>query len=169
MSGGANTLSAYGIRAPLPTGWEGQFTLLKPQPPNPQAVLNPAMSEVTNPFLHLGNFPLPPNRGAFGTGAVETMNAGNVFMSLLEYSSESVGKALFAPQGLPRGLNPGQFSPNALQRIIPGQGGFQAFFTEAGRAFSLYVVLGGLSQAGTILSQVNQILDGISVSSIGGI
>lgn len=115
------------------------------------------------PFLHLANFPLPPQRGAFGTGAVELMSGPDTLIVLLEYSADSLGTALFAPSRMPRVLHPGAFNPQALQRILPGQGGYQAFFTESGRAFSLYVVLGGLAQAVANLPAVNEVLAGLRI------
>jgi hypothetical protein len=176
------TISGYGITATLPPAWEGRITKLAPVVPTAavsqaaqaaqaaQADLAHtavptagATAEVTMPFLHLANFPLPPRRGAFGTGAVEVMTGTDVLIVLFEYSAASVGTALFAPPRMPRVLHPGAFSPHALQRILPGQGGYQAFFTESGRAFSLYVVLGSLGRAATTLPAVNQVLDGLRI------
>jgi hypothetical protein len=174
------SISGYGITAALPPAWEGRIAKLPPVAPTAaasqaaqaaQADLAPtagpstarATVEVTMPFLHLANFPLPPRRGAFGTGAVELMTGTDVLVVLFEYSAASVGTALFAPPRMPRVLHPGAFSPHALQRILPGQGGYQAFFTESGRAFSLYVVLGSLARAATTLQTVNQVLDGLRI------
>ncbi len=122
-----------------------------------------ATLETTMPFLHLANFPLPPRRGAFGTGAVELMSGSDTLIVLFEYSADSLGTALFAPSRIPRVLHPGAFNSQALQRILPGQGGYQAFFTESGRAFSLYVVLASLAQAVANLPAVNQVLAGLRI------
>lgn len=177
------TISGYGITAALPPAWEGRITKLAPvapaaaasqaaqadraqiaaalpAPPVSGAV---ATAETTMPFLHLANFPLPPRRGAFGTGAVELMSGPDTLIVLFEYSADSLGAALFAPSRLPRVLHPGAFNPHALQRILPGQGGYQAFFTESGRAFSLYVVLGSLAQAVSTVPGVNQVLAGLQI------
>lgn len=179
----AGTISGYGITAVLPPAWEGRITKLAPVAPAPAAIqaaqaarLNGAQvatspsgatstgaPETTMPFVHLANFPLPPRRGAFGTGAVELMSGPDTLIVLFEYSADSLGTALFAPSRMPRVLHPGAFNPHALQRILPGQGGYQAFFTEAGRAFSLYVVLGSLAQAATTLPGVNQVLAGLLI------
>ncbi|MDQ2724029.1 MAG: hypothetical protein M3Y36_00805 [Actinomycetota bacterium] len=176
----AGSISGYGITAALPPAWEGRITKLAPVAPVAAAVQAaqaaqaqiaaalpgaPAAGavETTMPFLHLANFPLPPRRGAFGTGAVELMSGPDTLIVLFEYSADSVGTALFAPSRMPRVLHPGAFNPHALQRILPGQGGYQAFFTESGRAFSLYVVLGSLVQAVTTLPTVNQVLAGLRI------
>lgn len=164
----ATSFNAYGVSSRLPPGWEARATLLTPVSPStaaPQRV-RPG-PEVTKPFFHLANFPLPPNRGAFGSGAVEQMLATHVLVVLFEYASDSVGTALFASQGLPQSLQPSQFNPKALQRILPGQAGYQAFFTEAGRAFSLYVVLGSYQGATSLVPQANNVLSGISISPGG--
>lgn len=179
----AGTISGYGITAALPPAWEGRITKLAPVAPAPAAsqaaqaaqgdraqvtATAPGSAptgslETTMPFVHLANFPLPPRRGAFGTGAVELMSGPDTLIVLFEYSADSLGTALFAPSRMPRLLHPGAFSPHALQRILPGQGGYQAFFTESGRAFSLYVVLGSLAQAVTTLPTVNQVLAGLQI------
>ncbi|MDQ2728190.1 MAG: hypothetical protein M3Y91_10095 [Actinomycetota bacterium] len=181
----AGTISGYGITAALPPAWEGRITTLAPVAPatainravqatqagRAQITARPAApapgvaatGETTMPFLHLANFPLPPRRGAFGTGAVELMSGPDTLIVLFEYSADSLGTALFAPSRMPRVLHPGAFNSQALQRILPGQGGYQAFFTESGRAFSLYVVLGSLTQAVANLPAVNEVLAGLRI------
>lgn len=166
------TLSGYGITAALPPGWEGRITRLPPVAPAAAsaaataarvAPAAAAVVEVTRPVVHLANFALPPRRGAFGTGAVETMSATDTLIVLFEYASDSLGTALFAPTPMPRVLYPRAFDPRALQRILPGQAGYQAFFHESGRAFSLYVVLGGHRQAATTVPVVNRVLAGLRI------
>ncbi|MDQ6837939.1 MAG: hypothetical protein M3137_06275 [Actinomycetota bacterium] len=179
----AGTISGYGITAALPPAWEGRISklaLVAPAAAASRAVQAAQVSsagvaatqpgagptgavETTMPFLHLANFPLPPRRGAFGTGAVELMSGPDALIVLFEYSADSLGTALFAPSRMPRLLHPGAFNPRSLQRILPGQGGYQAFFTESGRAFSLYVVLGSLAQAVSNLPTVNQVLVGLQI------
>ncbi|MDQ6784843.1 MAG: hypothetical protein M3063_15695 [Actinomycetota bacterium] len=191
QDGTVTTISGYGITATLPAAWEGRITKLAPVAPAaaagraidagrvqaaavatgtapgtsaPAASLATApQAEVTLPFLHLANFPLPPSRGAFGTGAVELMKGTDSLIVLLEYSVDSLGTALFAPAGAPRVLYPREFHPRALQRILAGQAGYQAFFTESGRPFSLYVVLGSLAQAVTSVPGVNRVLAGLRI------
>jgi hypothetical protein len=114
-------------------------------------------------LAHLGNFPLPPDRGDFGSGAVDQMLARDAFVALLEYEPASAGTALFAHRGLPRNLAGADFSRASLQRTIEGQAGTQVFFNEAGRAFCLYVVLGAATQAIRVVPQVNRVLEDIEI------
>lgn len=124
-----------------------------------------AAGERTFPIAHLANFALPEERGDFGSGAVELMGTGNLFVCSFEYGPESVGTALFAPQGMPRALKPSQFSGRALQRIIPRQAGFQHFFTEGNRAFCLFVVLGALANASALVPSANHVLTATTLQS----
>ena len=116
-----------------------------------------------NPLIHAANFALPARRGDFGSGAVELMGAQDVFVSLFEYGPESVGQPLFASEGLPRRIEPDLFDPQALQRVIPGQAGYQRFFTENGRPFCLYVVLGGYANRQNLAPSVQRFLEGLDV------
>ncbi|MGH8913488.1 MAG: hypothetical protein ACRDZM_03130 [Acidimicrobiia bacterium] len=146
--------SAIGVE--LPDTWEGSisggdFRLL-------------ADGAVQPTVMHLGSFPLPVERGSFGSGAVELMSSRDVFMALFEYGPDSVGTALFAAEGIPRSLQARQFDRNALQRALPGQSGLQQFFTYRGRAFCLYVVLGSHLDRGELLVQVNAILDTLEIT-----
>jgi hypothetical protein len=86
------------------------------------------------------------------------MTAAHVLIVLFEFGPEAVGQPLFARPGLPRNLTPSRFSPNALQRTMPGQSGRQIFFTEQGRAFSLYVVLGDHVEAPALTTKANAVL-----------
>lgn len=160
-------LNGWGIQADLPSGWEGRITHRAAPSAASSSVDPPAgvpgaaaplrgdppvgsdgwPTEQMHPVVHLANFPLPPNRGDYGSGAVERMGAADALIVLFEFGPESLGTALFRPRGLPRTVRPVDFSPNALQRRLPGQLGFQTFFTEAGRTFSLYVVLGAQRNA----------------------
>lgn len=152
-------LSAYGITTQLLPGFEGRIT--KRTQPAGNAVgpsgnrARGTSGEVPNPVVHLANFALPENRGDYGSGAVDLMGAGNLFLCLFEFGPESVGQALFARQGVPTDLSPQQFNANSLQRAIPGQAGTQAWFTEAGRAFCLYAVLGRRGDAAALAPVAN--------------
>ncbi len=174
--GGGGRVSGYGLSATLPPGWEGRITQLAPVAPSPAAtpaahaahvqapLTPPPTAETTKPFMHLASFPLPPSRGTFGSGAVELMAQQDALIALVEYTSASVGTALFSRPSLPTNLAPQAFHPRALQRILPGQGGYQAFFHTSGRPFCLYVVLGSLAHAPQTLPTVNQTLTGIQVA-----
>ena len=97
---------------------------------------------VSYPVGQFATFPIPDDIGDFGSGAVNLMGPDDVFATLFEYGPESLGTALFSPQGRPSSFSPADFSPVRLRRGIPGQSGTQRFFTEAGRPFSFYAVLG---------------------------
>jgi hypothetical protein len=149
-------LSRSGITVEVPQGWEGSidgggFELLS--------------SDATRPtLLHVGSFPMPAERGSFGAGATELMNTDDVFIVLFEYGPDSVGTPLFAEQGLPRSLDPGDFSRDALQHGVTGQSGLQRFFTHNGRAFSLYVVLGSHIDRAELVAKVNAVLQTVVIS-----
>lgn len=175
----SSTLDAYGITIPLPAGWEARAMQREAPPaqiaaPTPGAAvrasdINGAVAkgwpgERTFPVVHLGNFALPPNRGDFGSGAVEMMTGEHVFVTMFEYGPESVGQPLF-DNPFPRKLDLKRFSPNALQRRIPGQLGLQIFCQDAGRAFCVFVVLGAQNRGSRLLSSVNQVLPVIEVAS----
>lgn len=117
-----------------------------------------------NPVMHLATFPLPDSRGDFGSGAVERMHADDVLVVLFEYDREAAATPLFATAGRPR-PKPGDFSTRQLQRTLPGQGGVQYFYTEAGRAFCLYVVLGSHARRTELVPQVTRLLAGLTVGA----
>ena len=90
--------------------------------------------------------------------------AQDVFATLFEHGPQSVGTALFARQGRPPALSADDFSPMTLRRGIPGQSGTQWFFTEAGRPFSFYAVLGSYTQRGLLVPRVNEVLGSLTLS-----
>jgi hypothetical protein len=174
-------LSAHGIETELLAGWEGRISVRRPSVAVPSVAVpsvavssdasaNRAMDRATapaaqtHPVVHLANFALPEQRGDFGSGAVDRMGSGHALVVLFEYGPESVGQALFRRQGLPARLRPDMFSGSALQRTIPGQAGAQVFFTEADRAFCLYVVLGRHRDAPTLVPTVNRTLSATRIS-----
>ena len=136
------------IRIDLPTGWEGEVYRTGAVP----------QAEATNrAVLHAATFQLPPERGDYGGGAVEAMRSDDIFVSLFEFEPASAGKTLFAGKR-PDRLDPEDFSTSTLQRLIPGQSGVQRFFSEGGRAFCLYVVLGSHASRRALVEEVNQVL-----------
>ncbi len=161
-------LSGYGITTQLLPGFEGRIT--KRATPGAGAVGSPAnrtrgtLGEVPNPVVHLANFALPEDRGDYGSGAVDLMGRGNLFLCLFEFGPESVGQPLFARQGVPTDLTPRQFSPKALQRTLPGQAGTQVWFTESNRAFCLYVVLGRQDDARSLAPVANQAMANTAIA-----
>ena len=162
------TVSGHGLRATLPPRWEARlYRRERPDEPAWRGVHPDAyghLDEVSHPVLHLANFALPPRRGDFGTGAVELMGAEHAFVAVVEFDGEEAGRALFAGAGLPR-PELRDFAPNALQRRLPGQLGWQRFCTERGRPFSVYAVLGSRQHAARLVDEVRRVLDRVEVTS----
>ena len=148
-------LTAYGITTDLPPGWEGRISRRQPPAtPDGRTGERGAPGDAPQPVAHLANFALPEDRGDFGSGAVDLMGTGHVFLALFEYGPESLGQPLFAPQGVPE-LRPTMFSATALQRVIQGQAGCQRFFTVHNRPFCLYAVLGRQGEAPVLVPAAN--------------
>ncbi len=146
------SIGAHGISARLPDGFEGRI------------FVRPAVVGSTYPVAQFATFPLPDDTGDFGSGAVSVMGHADVFATLFEYGPESLGTALFARQGRPPALTAADFSPTVLRRGIPGQSGTQWFFTEAGRPFSFYAVLGSHALRVALVPRVNALLQALGVS-----
>jgi hypothetical protein len=146
------TIAAHGIASHLPGGFEGRI------------YVRPAAVGVSYPVGQFATFPLPDDIGDFGSGAVDLMGPGDVFATLFEYGPESLGTALFSQQGLPLLLAPADFSPVRLRRGLPGQSGTQRFFTEAGRPFSFYAVLGSHLRRYRLVPVVNALLSSLAIS-----
>ena len=159
-------MQSGGIELDLPRGWEGRLNRRDPDPAAPEArSAAPAAADDRRPMVvHAANFPLPVELGDFGGGAVEAMRNVDLYLSLFEYGPESVGTALFSAQGLPRPLRNDEFDPFTMRTPLPGMSGVQRFFTEAGRAFSLYVVLGSHLRRYRTVPVVNQVLGSVRIS-----
>ncbi len=65
---------------------------------------------------------------------------------------------------MPRVLSPDDFDREALQHGVTGQSGAQRFFTEKGRAFCLYVVLGSHIDRRELVKRVNPVLETVVIS-----
>jgi hypothetical protein len=168
-TGARTTVAAHGLHVELPPRWEARiFQRDRPASsvePSRRSLLrgveHPAAyghpDESPNPVLHLANFGLPPGRGDFGTGAVEIMRSEHAFVAVVEYDRDEADQPLFAARGVPR-LQVADFAPNALQRRLPGQLGCQRFFTENGRAFCLYAVLGSRQHGPALVDEVNDVV-----------
>ena len=146
------TISAHGIAAQLPSGFEGRI------------FVRSAPVGVSYPVGQFATFTIPDDVGDFGSGAVSLMGPDDVFATLFEYGPESLGTALFSPQGRPASFSPGDFSPVRLRRGIPGQSGTQRFFTEADRPFSFYAVLGSHVRREYLVPSVNALIASLAIS-----
>lgn len=149
-------LTAHGIRADLPDGFEGR-------------IFRRVGSGIEQSYSisHFATFSVPDQIGDFGSGAVTLMRENDIFVVLFEYGPESATTPLFAHPGLPRALTPEHFAPYVLRRGIGGQSGTQWFFTEAERPFTLYVVLGSHARRRTLVPRVNALLEQIVVEPVG--
>ncbi len=157
------TLRSHGITVELPDGWDGRITNHGVPLERRSAAKAPAPSVESDgalamPIVHLANFALPPKRGDYGSGAVESMGTNDVLIALLESTPDTVGTRLYESRGLPRRLHAGDFSTSALQRIIRGQMGWQHFFNDNGRAFVLYVVLGSRRRSVWLCREASEVL-----------
>lgn len=160
-------IEAHGIRAELPSGWEGRISRRAPganRSARAGAAGTAVLAEDTGPVLHLANFALPEVRGDFGSGAVDVMGTGHLLVCLVEYGPDSVDTALFPTVGRVPRLTARMFSDKALQRVQRGQAGAQRFFTLNGRAFCLYSVVGDQRDAGGLAPTVNDVTARISVA-----
>jgi hypothetical protein len=150
------TLQAHGISCNLPSGFEGRIFQR-----------TSVGGAVARPVAHFSTFALPADVADFGAGAVNLMAPQDIFSSLFEYGPESLGTALFAQNGMPRQLGPQDFSTITLRRGMPSQSGTQWFFTESGRPFTLYVVLGNHGLRNSLVPRVNALLGNVDVSQTG--
>ena len=148
-------LAAHGVKAVLPRGFEGR---IHRHPP--------VGGEQTYPVAHFATFPLSPSTADFGNGAVQRMSTRDIFVSLLEYGPESVGTRLFQDVGMPRAFEPRDFSRPAARDGTGVQTAVQRFFTENGRPFTLYVVLGSHLGRRFLVERVRTLLAGIHIEAI---
>jgi hypothetical protein len=142
----------FGLSAELPPGW--QVAIIR-RPASP--------GEVTHPVLHASTKDLPAERGDFGTGVVDDMGPDDVFVALIEYGDDLADRGLFEKQGMPR-LAPSQFSPDRLQRHIPGRSASQHFFSTGGRAFCLFTVLGSHARRMASVPKAVELVRGLSIT-----
>jgi hypothetical protein len=164
-----SNLSAHGVSVVLPSGWEGRiFRRLEAGEARRSEVAGAAApaGEQTFAVAQMATIPVPADAADFGSELVEDLHADDVFVVLKEYAPVLAQAALFSRAGLPRRLEPADFDDATLQRRIDGQGGYQAFFHDAGRAFCLYIVLGDFSRRRDVLPGVNEVLARISIGPL---
>ena len=163
-------LQAHGIRVALPAGWDGRIAVRREGDGEKlvSATGTHVVTAQSRPVMHLANFGLPADRGDFGSGAVELMGDGDVFVVLFEHEPDASTTALFHAAGLPRSLSPHDFDFFTLRRGIAGQSGHQAFFHEGGRAFCLYVVLGSHARRARLVPMVNAVLATVALTPVSG-
>ena len=141
-----------GFSLDLPPGWQ---VAVRRQPSS-------VPGREGNLLVHVATVPLPRDRGDFGSDVAGELKPDDVFVSLFEYDREATSTPLFAQRGLPR-VRPSDFDPAALQRVRPGQSGSQWFFTEGGRAWCLFVVLGSHARRQRGAVRVAALLRGVRI------
>ena len=145
-------VSAWGLTVAAPAGWDVALYRRAPGP-----------GESTHAVLHAGTFALPVERGDYGDGAVQRMGSGDVFVALCEFHSSATGTALFASSAQPAAISADTFSRTSLQVAQPGQAGSQAFFSVAGRAWCLYVVVGSYEDRARLSGVTNALLGSVAI------
>jgi hypothetical protein len=162
-------LNGHGVAVDVPSGWDGRI-FRRPEhgevsaseadgPPAPPGA-------TTHSVTHISNVPLTEGMADFGSDAVERLGPDDALIVLFEYDPASAGTALFAAEGIPRPLDAEAFSPNVLQRPLANQAGVQLFFSEHGRAFCLYVVLGGYQRRHQVVPRVNGVLETVQIAPL---
>jgi hypothetical protein len=160
-------VSAHGLTIDVLPGWDARIRLLTSAV---EATVNNVLGGLAggpqaHPVLHAGDFALPEHRGDFGSGAVDIMRPTETFIALVEYRPDNTKTALFAHAGPPRQISPDAFSTQQLQRTIRGQAGVQRFFSDQGRAFCLYVVIGSMANRRALAAKVNATLARIEIGT----
>ncbi|HEX7096987.1 MAG TPA: hypothetical protein VF183_13960 [Acidimicrobiales bacterium] len=159
-------LRGHGIGVEVPRGWDAAVYRRHGDTLAPQSSMSSGAPRQLfyPPILHLATFPLPPDRGDFGGGALDRMRPHDLFVSLLEFGNDAEGAPLFAHDGVPWPLHPDDFGPEMMRVPRPGQSGCQRFFRVGHRAFTLYVVIGSHALRGVLVPRVNTALAGIDLS-----
>jgi hypothetical protein len=153
-----STLTNYGLSVDVPPGWDAK--IFKREPVDPGGT--------THAVLHAGNFALPADAGDFGNGAYTIMGPGNVFVALVEFHPSSASDALFSRlTRLPLPITASCYDPYAMPVVVPGMSGSQFFLTVAGRAFSLFSVIGNHASRAALAPLVHTLVSSIRISPNG--
>ncbi len=153
-------IELHGVAVSVPDGWEAELGWAGGDPPAGDLTVQATGDRV---LAHLANFALPVDRGDYGSGAVEIMDANAVFVCLMEFEPGPGRGGVFSIEGLPVDLRGRDFSPDQLQRRLPGQAGLQRFFAVGERRFVLYVVIGAHRLRDVLAPEVNRLLRRITI------
>jgi len=99
----------------------------------------PEPPATAGPVVRLANFALPTTRDTYAAEVADTLEPGQVVVSIVEFDRGSANAGLYAARGAPR-LRVEDLDPKALQAPGRGRLGVQRFFSLGNRAFSLYVM-----------------------------
>jgi hypothetical protein len=145
-------LSSHGIAIDVPTGWEGRMFVPDLDPP-----------AINLPILHLTDAVLTVERSSYAPELAARAGGTGILVALLEFDHRLADVGLYEPQGLHLPLTRDRFHPKALQFPSRVQEGHQRFFSQGGRAFCLYVVLGTGRGADQRLADANRALETLQV------
>ncbi|MPZ52148.1 MAG: hypothetical protein GEU79_05355 [Acidimicrobiia bacterium] len=148
-------IGLMGVLVDTPPGWEVRVKRVEADVDSARRLA----------VTHAATIPLPAERGDFGSGIVERLGPDDVFVALLEYGEEVVGSNLFAARGFPRDVGADDFDTARLQVNLPGQAGFQRFFTVGDRAFCLYVVIGAYRNRARLARKVRDLMESVEVGA----
>jgi hypothetical protein len=149
-------LSGHGLAIRVPANWEGRIFVPSLPPP-----------AVNLPVLHLTNAVLPMARSTYAPELAAQAGSTGALVALVEFEPRLADRGLYAPRGIGVPLRRARFHTRALQVPNPSQEGHQRFFSEGGRAFSLYVVLGTGEGADWRLRVVNSALATLRITPRG--
>ena len=144
-------LRGHGLALSVHDGWEARIWLPDLPPP-----------AENHPVVRLANFALPLTKDTYAEDVADGLRPGRVVASLAEFSPALAGRGLYAPQGVPR-VDVASLDPRAVQRQAPGRAGVQRFFSEQGRAFSLYVIARSGSGLDRAMDELTIQLEGLVV------
>jgi len=162
---GPGETPATGVQAMAPTSARATSDQPAPEPTASARSLAPmaaAAGPTTPPVVHLATFPLPPDRGDYGNGAVDHMGTEDIFIALCEFDEEASRSALYAAEGIPT-LTAADFDTSTLHRSFPNHSGCQKFFHVGSRSFCLYVVLGSHNFRNPLVRRVNELIAQIDI------
>ena len=91
------------------------------------------------------------------------MGDTDIFAVAVRVRPRERGHPAVRPAGDAPELATVDFLPYVLRRGLPGQSGTQWFFTEAGRPFTLYVVLGSHARRAPLVPRANALLARVAV------
>jgi hypothetical protein len=146
-------LMSQGLSIEVPPRWEGRIFL--PDLPAPAVNL---------PIMHLTDATLSMVRSTYAPELAARAGSSGALVALVEFEDRLADRGLYAAQGLHLPLRRDRFDAHALQLPDPSQQGHQRFFSQGGRAFCLYVVLGIGPGADARLRAVNRALATLKVT-----
>jgi hypothetical protein len=170
-------ISAYGIIATLPTGWDGAI----------YQFVDPDMTPT--PVLHAASFTLPTDdqEADLGDFAIAELDNGDVFVSMVEYLPDTLtyrggidstdptvfggsmlqpANSLYEAAGLPGPYSASDFDIGTVIGTTPASnpGGVQSFFRASGRIFCLYAVIGSRG-SGSQIAAVNNLISTLRITT----